>query len=302
MAQFTHTYAYLVLILNEIYNRILYWRTLDGELEKLGAFSGSLDMRGWDEPMKEWHCEFMGQIEGPFSEDKLREMIQKGTLNRETLVWNSAPENAEKGWVKAAETEISSLFQDTIPLRPDFPAWRPSPIPDYAGGIPMSQETFTPTRRFDVAQTRQEANDERLASAKMRFLAFLADTLIFSIVTMLFMILCGFVFTLVFHVFSLWGFAYDAISLSVGFLGAMLFDIILLSRNGQTIGKKISGVRVVKTNGKKVSMMRNAALRIIFQIALLLPPFVILDLCFMLRQDRRTLHDLIAGTIVVSAK
>jgi uncharacterized RDD family membrane protein YckC len=244
----------------------------------------------------------MGQIDGPFSEDKLREMIQKGTLTLETLVWNSAPGNAEKGWVKAAETEIWSLFQDTIPPRPDFQAWRPSPIPDYAGGMPMSQETFTPTRRFDVAQTSQETNDERLASAKMRFLAFLADTLIFSIVTMLFMILCGFVFTLVFHVFSLWGFAYDAISLSVGFLGAMLFDIILLSRNGQTIGKKISGVRVVKTNGKKISMMRNAALRIIFQIALLLPPFVILDLCFMLRQDRRTLHDLIAGTIVVSAK
>jgi hypothetical protein len=61
--------------------------------------------------MDEWYCAYNGQAYGPYGEDRLREMIANGTLTPETYVWNPSACEAGKDWLKAAETEVASLFQ-----------------------------------------------------------------------------------------------------------------------------------------------------------------------------------------------
>lgn len=92
------------------------------------------------------------------------------------------------------------------------------------------------------------------------------------------------------------------------FLGLGAFFIIhgyLLSKYGQTVGKKIVGTRIVaKENGQilplgKVFLLRILPISILSQIPLIGGFFGIADSLFIFRSDKRCLHDLIAGTIVV---
>ena len=94
------------------------------------------------------------------------------------------------------------------------------------------------------------------------------------------------------------------------FLGLAIFLIIhgyLLSKYGQTVGKKIVGTRIVdKGNGKiiplgKVFVLRVIPISIISQIPLIGGLFGLADSLFIFRNDKRCIHDLIAGTIVVGA-
>ena len=95
------------------------------------------------------------------------------------------------------------------------------------------------------------------------------------------------------------------------FLGLAIFLIIhgfLLSKHGQTVGKKIVGTRIVdKENGRiiplgKVFGLRVLPISIIGQIPLIGGLFGIVDSLFIFRKDKRCVHDLIAGTIVVDAE
>jgi uncharacterized RDD family membrane protein YckC len=80
----------------------------------------------------------------------------------------------------------------------------------------------------------------------------------------------------------------------------------LLVRDGQTLGKKLLGVRIVRPDGSRADARRLLGLR--YGIGWLLtlvpvagPIYALLDALFIFRRDRRCLHDLIAGTIVVRA-
>ena len=95
------------------------------------------------------------------------------------------------------------------------------------------------------------------------------------------------------------------------FLGLGIFLLIhgyLLSKYGQTVGKKIVGTRIVsKENGKIFPLGRIFALRvlpisIISQLPFIGGLFGLADSLFIFRNDKRCIHDLIAGTIVVEAE
>jgi hypothetical protein len=60
--------------------------------------------------MKNWHCYINNQTWGPYPENLLRELIDKGQLTADTLVYNDSPEEAPKGWQRAGDTEIAALF------------------------------------------------------------------------------------------------------------------------------------------------------------------------------------------------
>lgn len=81
----------------------------------------------------------------------------------------------------------------------------------------------------------------------------------------------------------------------------------LLTADGQTIGKKIIGLRIVKvadmTNGGFVT---NVLLRSIVNAAISAVPvagsiYFLADPAFIFRDDRRCVHDHIAGTCVIKA-
>ncbi|HWA27739.1 MAG TPA: RDD family protein [Lacunisphaera sp.] len=88
--------------------------------------------------------------------------------------------------------------------------------------------------------------------------------------------------------------------------GLLVIQVVLLSWRGQSVGKLLLGIRIVAANGAPAGFARAFVLRgllpfIIEQIPLFGLLFLFVDSCFIFRDDRRCLHDLIAGTVVVKA-
>jgi uncharacterized RDD family membrane protein YckC len=81
--------------------------------------------------------------------------------------------------------------------------------------------------------------------------------------------------------------------------------LIFVASNGQTIGKKIVGIKVVRSNGAKASLGRIFWLRNVVNgiIAMFLPfiYFYVIDPLFIFGERQQCLHDMIADTSVVNA-
>ncbi len=77
----------------------------------------------------------------------------------------------------------------------------------------------------------------------------------------------------------------------------------LLTVQGQSLGKWACGIRIVRADsGENGGFWANVGLRVIVNGALCLIPFYALaDALFIFRADRRCLHDLIAGTVVIES-
>jgi uncharacterized RDD family membrane protein YckC len=97
-----------------------------------------------------------------------------------------------------------------------------------------------------------------------------------------------------------------------GLFVAMALQVILISTLGQSLGKLVVGARVVRTSGERAGFLHGALLRYIIPVGIFLLLsmipliglffaliFLVVDLCFMFRDDRRCLHDLLADTTVV---
>jgi uncharacterized RDD family membrane protein YckC len=89
--------------------------------------------------------------------------------------------------------------------------------------------------------------------------------------------------------------------------GAFAYQIVILSNRGQTLGKRAMKICIVKADGSKPGFLHafllrylvNALPRAIPVVGVLYP---LLDGLFVLRADRRCVHDLIAGTRVVQVQ
>ena len=82
--------------------------------------------------------------------------------------------------------------------------------------------------------------------------------------------------------------------------------ILLVQRNGQTIGKKFIGIKVVRKNGERAGLGRIFALRNLLPFIIALIPllgfvFILVDHLFIFGAEKRCLHDMMADTIVVRA-
>jgi Predicted membrane protein/domain len=99
-----------------------------------------------------------------------------------------------------------------------------------------------------------------------------------------------------------------------GWLILLIIQVLLLSTRGQSIGKMIAKVRVVRLDGTKAGfvyawLLREALITFCGLILSLVPyigvffraVFHLTDWCLIFRDDRRCLHDVIAGTQVIKA-
>ena len=95
----------------------------------------------------------------------------------------------------------------------------------------------------------------------------------------------------------------------VGLLATICTAIIttvLVQRNGQTIGKKWVGIKVVRTDGSRATLGRIFGLRYLANTVLAMIPFfgslyILVDSLFIFGEAKRCCHDYIADTIVVRA-
>ncbi len=84
-------------------------------------------------------------------------------------------------------------------------------------------------------------------------------------------------------------------------IAIIVYQFILLSREGQTIGKRTMNIRIVKANtGETGGFVTNVLLREIVNAILGFIPFYSLaDILFIFREDNKCIHDHIAKTKVI---
>lgn len=98
-----------------------------------------------------------------------------------------------------------------------------------------------------------------------------------------------------------------AVAAGIGFLGALaiaIYQWTLIARTGQSLGKKWTSIRIERIDGGPITfgtgvVLRNWVPKVMGAFPYLGALFSLIDCLFIFRQDRRCLHDLIAGTRVV---
>lgn len=91
-------------------------------------------------------------------------------------------------------------------------------------------------------------------------------------------------------------------------VGLLVYNLVLLAKRGQTLGKKWMSVRIVthpdgaNPGGVKTILLRGFVNGLIGMVPFLGFFYSITDICFIFREDRRCIHDLIAGTQVVKGQ
>lgn len=92
----------------------------------------------------------------------------------------------------------------------------------------------------------------------------------------------------------------------VGFVLFLVLHGYLLATRGQTIGKALLKVRIVRSDGSQATLGRLIGLRYLPTMAISMIPllgglYALIDCLLIFRESRRCLHDNIADTIVVRA-
>jgi uncharacterized RDD family membrane protein YckC len=93
-------------------------------------------------------------------------------------------------------------------------------------------------------------------------------------------------------------------SVVFGFVMYLVVNGYFLAKDGQTIGKKLLGTRIVRTDGSKADFMRIVLRRLLpVQIASAIPMIggllVLIDVLLIFRGSKKCVHDDIADTIVI---
>jgi uncharacterized RDD family membrane protein YckC len=102
----------------------------------------------------------------------------------------------------------------------------------------------------------------------------------------------------------------DAALIAIGslagaaFLALLIVNLVLLHRYGQTIAKRLFGIRIVRVDGSHCSLVRIIFARwlpvtLLGAIPLIGFLFSLIDALMIFGQEQRCLHDLFADTIVV---
>lgn len=102
------------------------------------------------------------------------------------------------------------------------------------------------------------------------------------------------------------GFLFNLLMGLAGFVAYVAVNGVFLAANGQTIGKKLLGIKIVRIDGSKADFQRILFRRLAPIHFLGLIPFVgwvvsLVDCLMIFRESNQCLHDTIADTIVIVA-
>jgi uncharacterized RDD family membrane protein YckC len=174
----------------------------------------------------------------------------------------------------------------------------------------MATNPYAPPRAI-VTDVRDPARDIVLADRGTRFGAAMVDGIIFSALVYLPLFL-------IFRVGVGAGLAGQtdsaaAVPLIVGGLLTLggfttwcWFTVKYVKANGQSIAKRMMGIKVVRTDGTSITLSRSFWMRNFLNSAISVIPllgvvYVLADMLFIFAESRQCLHDKLADTIVVIA-
>lgn len=100
------------------------------------------------------------------------------------------------------------------------------------------------------------------------------------------------------------------LALKLALIGWIMFFVLngyLLQRYGQTVGKKVQKISIVTLDGRVPQFWPLIIKRYLIVTLITYIPSIgnlmgLVDSAFILRKDKRCLHDLIAGTVVVNTE
>lgn len=226
-----------------------------------------------------------GKEYGPVPADKVRDWIANGRANADTRI-----KAAGGAW-----TTVGALPEFNPAASPRLTT--PAPV---AGGSPFTAP---------AAAAPAAGGPVELAGRGTRLLAVLLDSLIAFCVA-----LPGFIILGVSGIFADQSSDANPAALAAGFglLGLGLLTLLgvqiwMLSTRGQTIGKRIMGVKIVKVGDHSnpgfvhAFLLRSFVNGLIGGIPVVGGIYSLVDILFIFREDRRCIHDLIASTVVVKA-
>jgi uncharacterized RDD family membrane protein YckC len=169
----------------------------------------------------------------------------------------------------------------------------------YLWSLEMSENLYA----APVADVVSDAVEKNAIASKMnRFLAALIDTIIMMVVVMPFMFFMG-IFALIME-----GQEPSLVqNLSSALFGLVVFFIInthFLMKSGQTIGKKMLGIKIVDMDGNLPSFSKHLLKRYAMYFGLGYIPLVgqllsLISVLIIFAKDTRCGHDYVAGTKVV---
>ncbi len=235
-----------------------------------------------------------GKEYGPVPEGRIHEWINGGRANRLTRARRDG------------ETEWKALG--------DFPEFALTAPAGEPPSVPVAP-TFTPST-FSPAPAAGPALE--LADRGTRLGAFLLDRLagLLAIVPGLLVLGPSF-FKLMIEAsrgrepdlsgIQAGGFLVGLLLVVCGALGLFIVQVVMLSTRGQTIGKRLLGIRVVRHPDNAPAgfvhgwLLRNFVPGIIQVLPWVGFAFFLVDACFIFRDDQRCIHDLMASTRVVKA-
>jgi uncharacterized RDD family membrane protein YckC len=226
-----------------------------------------------------------GKEYGPVTAGKLHEWVTGGRANLQT----KAKREGEADWKTLGDfPEFSQFGQTSGPAA----AVIPPPVPSVTSAAPVVADT----------------GGLELASRWLRLGAAVLDSIIGG-----FFCAPGFVMLMMAGIFSTPDSPNPALLLAGGVtlcLGLVLLlgiQIYLLVTRGQTMGKKLLGIRIVSFEDEsnpgfvKVFLLRMLVNGVIGAVPFIGVAYSLIDILFIFRDDRRCIHDLIAGTKVVKA-
>ena len=106
----------------------------------------------------------------------------------------------------------------------------------------------------------------------------------------------------------------SATAIRVGLVGTVVTGLVVLALNlvflhryGQTVGKRMLGLRIVTEKGPRATLGRLVGLRYVVpflleSVPVLGPLFTLVDALFIFSETRQTIHDRFARTIVVDLR
>ncbi len=102
------------------------------------------------------------------------------------------------------------------------------------------------------------------------------------------------------------GIILGAVVMGIGLLAIAIYQMYLISVSGQSLAKKWMGIKIIKLDGSECGFVHGVLLRswvmsFIAQIPIVGPICSLVDPLLIFGDERRCLHDLIAGTKVIIA-
>ncbi len=169
------------------------------------------------------------------------------------------------------------------------------------GAALRNEATIQPTMAPSFAPANESADSaarSQLAERSTRLGAVILDFLIFMAC-----LIPGIIVVSVSDADGGKGFGWALIA--VAWLGLAVVQIVLLVKHGQSLGKRVLGIRIVRVSDESIPGFVKVVLLRLFVPSLIAGiPYAgaiiwLVDALFIFREDRRCLHDLIAETKII---